>query len=274
MSDVMVHHIIFQGVWVSSKLLQNKSFLFIPNSSPKHSGGSRWSRCIHVFLCHLWLFKQHFDATVCSKFQLCWKKTCPTNIFQKSLKLPFPEYGTTSLSYLWCPYLNQQVSTANQLQGNCNIQMQPEKIHSLPETNSSHLKMYGWNTSFLVGRPWFPLIRPAIKPLFPDKGYIRGVRLTSHDNPIVILSTYKVPMPTSTSDASHPCPADQKRGVDEETKQRNVKLFLCKRFGRLPIFPHQTWSTGQHRGDKKSYLKEQPKNTPCRKDFASWVLAM
>ena len=42
----------------------------------------------------------------------------PQTSSEKSLKLPFPEYGTTSLSYLWCPYLNQQGSTANQVQGN------------------------------------------------------------------------------------------------------------------------------------------------------------
>ena len=29
------------------------------------------------------------------------------------------------------------------------------KIATLPETNSSHLKMYGWKTTFLLGRPSF-----------------------------------------------------------------------------------------------------------------------
>ena len=89
------------------------------------------------------------------------KKSCPTNIFQKSLKLPFPEYGTTSLSYLWCPYLNQQGSTANQLQGKCNIQMQPEKLHTPPRTCLEYA--------------CFRIIRPAIKPLFPEGVTLGGV---------------------------------------------------------------------------------------------------
>ena len=28
-------------------------------------------------------------------------------------------------------------------------------VYTLPETNSSHLKMDGWNTCFLLGRPIF-----------------------------------------------------------------------------------------------------------------------
>ena len=44
---------------------------------------------------------------------------------------------------VWCIYLHlpPKVSTVN--------------VGTLPETNSSHLKMDGWNTGFLLGRPIF-----------------------------------------------------------------------------------------------------------------------
>ncbi len=65
----------------------------------------------------------------------------------------------------WCPFLVmlslfQTRCLISMLAGETRITLAETRTfsnrkHTLPETNKSHLKMDGWNTSFLLGRPMF-----------------------------------------------------------------------------------------------------------------------